>query len=58
MLKRLKPIAKFASEAAERTFWEKTDLTAYIDRSKAVRPDFPNLKKPEPDQCGRRPGAR
>jgi hypothetical protein len=30
MNKRLKPIPKFASEAAERAFWEKNDSTVYI----------------------------
>ncbi len=38
MAKRLKTIAKFASEAAERVFWEKTDSTAYVEWKKAARP--------------------
>ena len=35
MNKRLKPIPKFANEAAERAFWEKNDSTAYLDWKKA-----------------------
>ena len=37
MSKRLKPIPKFANEAAERAFWEspKNDSTEYVDWSKA-----------------------
>ena len=35
MSKRLKTIPKFASEAAERAFWEKNDSTAYLDWKKA-----------------------
>jgi hypothetical protein len=35
MSKRLKAIPKFASEAAERAFWEKNDSTAYLDWKKA-----------------------
>jgi hypothetical protein len=35
MSKRLKTIPKFASEAAERAFWEKNDSTAYLDWEKA-----------------------
>ncbi len=42
--KRLKPIPKFASEAAERKFWETHDSTQYVDWSKAERVQFPNLK--------------
>jgi hypothetical protein len=46
MPKRLKPIPKFANEAAERAFWEspKTDSTEYIDWSKAKLATFPKLK--------------
>jgi hypothetical protein len=44
MSKRLKAIPKFPSEAAERTFWEKNDSTAYLDWSKAQVAAFPNLK--------------
>ena len=44
MNKRLKPIPRFASEAAERAFWEKNDSTAYVDWKKAQRTVLPNLK--------------
>jgi predicted DNA binding CopG/RHH family protein len=44
MAKRLKTIPKFASEAAERSFWEKTDSTAYVEWKKAARATFANLK--------------
>lgn len=44
MRKRLKPVPKFASEAAERAFWEKTDSTDYVDWSKAAHVEMPNLK--------------
>ena len=44
MSKKLKPIPKFRSEAAEREFWEKHDSTDYVDWSKAARVRFPNLK--------------
>jgi predicted DNA binding CopG/RHH family protein len=44
MNKRLKPIPKFASEAAERVFWEKNDSTVYVDWKKAHRTVLPNLK--------------
>jgi predicted DNA binding CopG/RHH family protein len=44
MNKRPKPIPKFASEAAERTFWEKHDSTEYLDWKDAKSTVFPNLK--------------
>ena len=44
MNKRLKSVPKFASEAAERAFWEKNDSTAYLDWNKAQRTVLPNLK--------------
>ena len=44
MNKRLKPIPKFANEAAERAFWESHDSTDYVDWSKAQRAVLPNLK--------------
>lgn len=44
MNKRLKKIPKFASEAAERSYWEKNDSTDYVDWKKAARAIFPNLK--------------
>jgi hypothetical protein len=36
MNKRLKPLPKFASGAAERAFWEKNDSTGYLDWKKAA----------------------
>jgi hypothetical protein len=33
--KRLKRVPKFATEAAERAFWEKNDSTEYLDCKKA-----------------------
>jgi predicted DNA binding CopG/RHH family protein len=44
MNKRHKPIPKFASEAAERAFWEKNDSTAYMDWKKAQVAVLRNLK--------------
>jgi predicted DNA binding CopG/RHH family protein len=44
MNKRPKPLPKFASEAAERTFWEKHDSTEYLDWKDAKSTVFPNLK--------------
>jgi len=44
MNKRLKPIPKFASEAAERAFWEKNDSTVYMDWKKAQVAVLPSLK--------------
>jgi predicted DNA binding CopG/RHH family protein len=44
MNKRLKKIPKFATEAAEQSFWEKQDSTDYVDWKKAARVTFPNLK--------------
>ena len=44
MNKRLKPIPKFANEAAERAFWESHDSTDYVDWSKAQQVVLPNLK--------------
>ena len=44
MNKRLKPIPKLASEAAERAFWEKNDSTVYMDWKKAQVSVLPNLK--------------
>jgi len=44
MNKRLKPIPKFANEAAERAFWESHDSAEYVDWSKAQRVVLPNLK--------------
>ena len=44
MVKVLKPIPEFASEAEERAFWEANDTTDYVDWSKAQRVRIPNLK--------------
>ena len=44
MNKRLKSVPKFASEAAERAFWEKNDSTSHLDWHKARPAAFPNLK--------------
>jgi predicted DNA binding CopG/RHH family protein len=46
MKKRLKPIPKFANEAAERAFWEspRNDSADYVDWSKAKLATFPKLR--------------
>jgi predicted DNA binding CopG/RHH family protein len=46
MKKQLKPIPKFANEAAERAFWEspKNDSTDYVDWTKAKLATFPKLR--------------
>ncbi|GAC1503425.1 MAG: BrnA antitoxin family protein [Steroidobacteraceae bacterium] len=44
MNKRLKLIPKFASEAAEKAFWEKNDSTVYVDWKKAQVAVLPDLK--------------
>jgi predicted DNA binding CopG/RHH family protein len=46
MSKRIKPIPKFADEAAERAFWESldNDSSEYFDSSKSTQAQFPNLK--------------
>ncbi|MGO9632521.1 MAG: BrnA antitoxin family protein [Steroidobacteraceae bacterium] len=44
MNKRLKTVPKFANEAAERAFWEKTDSSAYVHWQKTQSAVFPNLK--------------
>jgi predicted DNA binding CopG/RHH family protein len=44
MPKLRKPVPRFASEAAERAYWEKTDSSKHIDWSKAARVELPNLK--------------
>jgi CopG antitoxin of type II toxin-antitoxin system len=43
-MKKPKPIPAFKTEADERRFWESHGSADYIDRSKAVRVRFPNLK--------------
>lgn len=42
--KALKPIPRFATEAAERKFWATHDTTEYVDWSQARMAIFPNLK--------------
>jgi predicted DNA binding CopG/RHH family protein len=42
--RRLKPIPEFASETAERKFWETHDSVDYVDWSKAAVVSLPNLK--------------
>jgi len=44
MKKHLKKIPDFKSEDEERDFWDKNDLTDYLDMSMAVKISFPNLK--------------
>ena len=44
MRKRPRAIPKFASEAAERAFWEKNDSAEYLDWTKAKSAALPNLK--------------
>ncbi|MFM7345420.1 MAG: BrnA antitoxin family protein [Tagaea sp.] len=39
-----KPSPRFASEAEERAYWERTDSTKHVDWSKATRVELPNLK--------------
>lgn len=41
---RIKPIPRFASEAAEQRFWETADTTEYFDWANARRAVFPNLR--------------
>lgn len=42
--KKLKNIPKFRNENEERKFWLTHDSTDYVDWTKAVRAEFPNLK--------------
>src|SRR3990172_8985277 len=44
MIKKLKAIPKFKTEAEERRFWETHDTTEYFDSTKMARSRFPNLK--------------
>jgi predicted DNA binding CopG/RHH family protein len=44
MKKKLKPIRRFASEIAERRFWESHDSADYVNWRNAQRTRFPNLK--------------
>lgn len=44
MIAKPKRLPRFASEAAERAFWESNDSTDYVDWNKAERVRFPALK--------------
>ncbi len=44
MTKQLKTVPKFATEAAERAFWEKHDSADYLDWSRAKAAVLPKLK--------------
>ncbi len=44
MRKKLKPVPEFASEAAERRFWETHDSADYVDWSRAEQVRLSNLK--------------
>lgn len=44
MSKQTKTVPKFATEAEERAFWEKSDSADYQDWTKAKRAVLPNLK--------------
>ena len=43
-MEKMKKIPEFKNENQERTFWATHDSTEYIDWSKAVRLNLPNLK--------------
>ena len=44
--RKAKKIPVFANEDEERAFWATHDSSEYVDWSKAVRGEFPNLKPP------------
>jgi predicted DNA binding CopG/RHH family protein len=44
MSERIKTIPKFANEAAERAFWEKSDSSGYLDWKEAPLTVLPKLK--------------
>ena len=44
MIRKIKPIPKFESEADERAFWETHDSGDYVAWDNAVRVRLPNLK--------------
>jgi len=53
MSKRLKTTPKFASETAERAFWERHDSTGHLNWKKAQLTVLPNLKpSPGRSRCG------
>ncbi|MDQ6679411.1 MAG: BrnA antitoxin family protein [Pseudomonadota bacterium] len=43
-MKGLKAVPRFASESAERKYWETHDSTGHVDWSRAQRVRLPNLK--------------
>ena len=43
-IKKLKPIPVFKNEDEEAKFWNTHDSTQYVDWSKAVKVEFPNIK--------------
>jgi hypothetical protein len=49
-----KTVPRFASEAAERKYWETHNSVPLIDWSKAKRTTFPNLK-PTTESSRRKP---
>ncbi len=53
MVKKLKPIPFFETEAEERHFWETHDSMDYVDWSKARRVQFPNLKLTPPEELAK-----
>lgn len=57
MTKKLKPLPRFKSEAAERKFWETHDSTEYVDWSKAERARPCPILSPRPRafRCGCQP---
>ena len=44
MVKKLKPVPSFVSEAEERKFWESHDSAEFFDLARAQPAVFPNLK--------------
>ncbi len=53
MVKKLKPVPFFETEAEERHFWETHDSMDYVDWSKARRVQFPNLKLTPPEELAK-----
>ena len=55
MSKRIRTIPKFASEAAERAFWEKSDSSGYLDWKKTPLMCSQNWSRlPRRSRCGSR----
>jgi hypothetical protein len=44
-MSKLKEIPQFDSEEEAREFWSTHDSTEYVDWSKAIRAEFPNLER-------------